>query len=85
MADKQARNQITGPNAFNRYGYDEQIPSRLYVLNDAISGQRRIGRIELTLIKVGRDRLGETEQVETPSGETLVYSSRVRTLVDEEG
>lgn len=82
MADRQACYQITGPNAFNRYGYDEQIPSRFYILNDAISGERRIGRIELTLIKVARDRLGETESVTTPSGETLVYSSRVRTIVD---
>ena len=82
MADKQARYQITGPNAFNRYGYDEQIPARVYIYNDAISGDRSIGRTELTLIKVSPDRLGETEQVETPSGETLVYSSRIRTLVD---
>jgi predicted transcriptional regulator of viral defense system len=82
MADKQARYQITGPNAFNRYGYDEQIPSRVYIYNDAISGNRSVGRNELTLIKVSQDRLGETETVEPPSGETLVYSSRVRTLVD---
>ena len=82
MADKQARYQITGPNAFNRYGYDEQIPARIYIYNDAISGDRSVGRTELTLIKVSTDRLGETEQVETPSGETLVYSSRIRTLVD---
>lgn len=26
MADKQACYQICGPNAFNRYGYDEQVP-----------------------------------------------------------
>ncbi len=82
MADKQASYQITGPNAFNRYGYDEQIPSRVYVYNDAISGNRSVGRTELTLIKVSQDRLGETVPFETPSGETLVYSSRVRTLVD---
>ncbi len=82
MADKQASYQITGPNAFNRYGYDEQIPSRVHIYNDAISGDRSVGRIELTLIKVSRERLGETEQFETPLGETLVYSSRVRTLVD---
>jgi predicted transcriptional regulator of viral defense system len=82
MADKQARYQITGPNAFNRYGFDEQIPSRLYVYNDAISGDRTIGQVELTLIKVNQERLGGTEQVETPSGDTMVYSSRERTLVD---
>ena len=82
MADKQASYQVTGPNAFNRYGFDEQIPSRIYVYNDAISGDRTVGQVELTLIKVNKNRLGDTEQVETPSGETMVYSSRVRTLVD---
>ncbi len=82
MADKQARYQVTGPNAFNRYGFDEQIPARLYVYNDAISGDRTIGQVELTLIKVNHERLGDTEQVETPSGDTMVYSSRERTLVD---
>lgn len=82
MADKQASYQITGPNAFNRYGYDEQIPSRVCIYNNAISGDRSVGRTELTLIKVSPDRLGETEQFETPTGDTLVYSSRVRTLID---
>ncbi|MCD6365868.1 MAG: hypothetical protein J7M14_08335 [Planctomycetes bacterium] len=82
MADKQARYQVTGPNAFNRYGFDEQIPSRIYVYNDVFSGERTIGRVELTLIKVNQSRLGDTEQVEMPSGETMVYSSRERTLVD---
>jgi predicted transcriptional regulator of viral defense system len=82
MSDKQARYQVTGPNAFNRYGFDEQIPSRLYVYNDAISGERTIGQVNLTLIKVNRNRLGDTDQVETPSGEMMVYSSRERTLVD---
>ena len=82
MADKRARYQITGPSAFNRYGYDEQVPSRTTIYNDAISGNRCVGRIELVLIKVNPERLGDTEQVETPSGGTVVYSSRVRTLVD---
>ncbi len=82
MTDKQARYQITGPSAFNRYGYDEQIPSGITLYNTALSGERTIGRITLTLIKVSPDRLGDTEQVETPSGQTLIYSSRVRTLVD---
>jgi len=82
MADKQACYQITGPSAFNRYGYDEQIPSRIYIYNDAISGERSVGSIALTLIKVSRDRIGDIEQVETPSGEVIYYSSRVRTLVD---
>jgi len=82
MADKQARYQITGPSAFNRYGYDEQIPARITIYNNALSGERAIGQVHLTLVKVGDDRLGDTEQADTSSGETLVYSSRVRALVD---
>ena len=82
MDDKRARYQITGPNAFQRYGFDEQIPSRIYAYNDRISGKRTVGQIELTLIKVDPARLGGTETVKTPSGQTLVYSSRPRTLLD---
>lgn len=82
MSDKRARYQITGPNAFNRYGFDEQVPSRIYAYNDQISGDRTIGQVALTLIKVAGARLGDVEQVPTRSGETLVYSSRTRTLMD---
>jgi predicted transcriptional regulator of viral defense system len=82
MADKNARYQITGPKAFNRYGYSEQLPALTTIYNDAISGERRVGSVSLKLIKVARDRLGGVEKVRMPSGETLVYSSRARTLVD---
>lgn len=82
MADKQARYQITGLCAFNRYGYDEQVPSRITIYNNALSGERTIGRTNLTLVKVGDARLGDTERITTSDGETLIYSSRARTLVD---
>jgi predicted transcriptional regulator of viral defense system len=82
MADRNARYQITGPKAFSRYGYSEQLPSLTTIYNDAISGERRVGNVAMKLIKVARDRLGGVEKVRMPSGETLVYSSRARTLVD---
>ncbi|MCK4415220.1 MAG: type IV toxin-antitoxin system AbiEi family antitoxin domain-containing protein [Candidatus Eisenbacteria sp.] len=82
MDDKQARYQITGPNAFQRYGYDEQIPSRVYAYNDQISGERTVGQVALALIKVAPTRLGDTETVRPPAGRTLVYSCRARTLMD---
>lgn len=82
MADRNARHQITGPKAFNRYGYSEQVPSLTTIYNDALSGERRIGSVTLKLIKVSRDRLGSVEKVRTPTGEPLVFSSRARTLVD---
>jgi len=82
MADRKGEYQICGPNAFNRYGFDSQIPTRVYAYNNKISGLRTIGSVELVLIKVGTQRLGETETFITGDNEEAVYSSRLRTLVD---
>lgn len=82
MDDQKARYQVCGPNAFNYYGFDDQIPIRIYVYNDRLSGERKIGVVELTLIKVATERLGSTEKVQTAFGSKLTYSSRSRTLLD---
>ena len=58
IEDRDGCYQICGPNAFNRYGYDEQVPNRIYAYNNRISGDRTIGSITLTLIKVADERLG---------------------------
>jgi predicted transcriptional regulator of viral defense system len=81
MEDRSGRYQICGPNAFNRYGFDEQIPTRIYAYNNRISGKRTIGSVVLMLIKVADERLGATDEVALDDGAVL-YSSRVRTLVD---
>jgi len=80
--DRQGRYQICGPNAFYRYGWDDQVPNRIYAYNNQISGERNIGSVALVLIKVADERLGETEGFQTPDGVEAVYSSRTRTLVD---
>jgi predicted transcriptional regulator of viral defense system len=54
----------------------------VYAYNNSLSGERRIGAIDLTLIKVTDARLGDTEEATTRQGEIVVYSSRARTLVD---
>ena len=82
MDDKEGRYQVCGPNAFNRYGFDNQVPTRTYAYNNRISGERRVGAVELTLIKVANERLGDTETAATTEGPEAVFSSRVRTLVD---
>jgi predicted transcriptional regulator of viral defense system len=74
--------QISGPNAFSRYGWDDQIPNRTLVYNNRISGRRAIGAVELTLVKVTDDRLGATDVVKTPERLTLVYASKARALMD---
>ena len=82
MEDKQGRYQICGPNAFNRYGLDEQVPARLYAYNNRLSGDRTIGAVAITLIKVADRRLGSVESFKTAQGRRAVYSSLARTLVD---
>src|SRR3990172_2816877 len=80
LEDRQGRYQICGPNAFSRYGFDDQVPTRVYAYNNRISGDRSIGAVELSLIKVADDRLGDVESVRNADGLTAVDASRGRTL-----
>jgi len=82
MEDRDGQYQICGPNAFNRYGLTDQMPNRVYAYNTRISGERTIGSVSLTLIKVAEQRLGSTETLRTLDGESAVWASRARTLVD---
>ncbi len=82
MDDREASYQICGPNTFQRYGFDDQVPARIYAYNNRVSEERQIGSVSLTLIKVSDSRLGGTEIVESSTGGQAVYCSRVRTLVD---
>jgi predicted transcriptional regulator of viral defense system len=82
MEDRGGDYQICGPNAFNRYGLDEQVPTRVYAYNNRVSGERRVGSVALSMIKVADERLGATEKVKTADGTVTVYSSRTRSLVD---
>lgn len=82
LEDRQGRYQICGPNAFHRYRFDDQVPTRVYAYNNRISGGRTVGAVALTLIKVADERLGDTEPAGTAEGLSLTYASRVRTLVD---
>jgi predicted transcriptional regulator of viral defense system len=82
MDDVKGRYQICGPNTFNHYGFDDQIPNRIYAYNNRLFGDRTVGAVEMTLIKVADARLGDTTDVVTWDGERAKYSSRARTLVD---
>jgi predicted transcriptional regulator of viral defense system len=82
MADRGGTYQVSGPTAFYRYGWTEQIPNRLYAYNNRISGDRQVGTSAFSLIKVADDRLGATEVVRVPDGIDIVYASRPRALFD---
>src|SRR2546428_4149901 len=66
--DRKGRYQICGPNAFSLFGWDDQVPNRLYAYNNRLSGDRVVGSNVLMLIKVADERLGSTEVVRTPDG-----------------
>lgn len=82
MADAKGRYQICGANTFNLYGFDDQIPNRVYAYNTRISGHRKVGAVDMTLIRVAEERMGDTEEVGPADRAKAVYASRVRALVD---
>lgn len=82
MTDRNGAYQICGPNAFNRYGFSEQVPNIVYAYNNRISGERVVGAVSLMLIKVADKRLGDTEAITGSDGVAACWSSRARTLVD---
>ena len=82
MAELKGKYQLSGPTAFNYYGYDEQVPNKVYVYNNRISGRRTIGGIEFLFIKVGDSRLGSTKTIKTPEGFKVPMVSRARALLD---
>ena len=82
MREIRGQYQICGPNAFNRYGFDSQVPNCVFVYNSRLSCRRQIGSTRYVFIRLSRARLGAVEEIRTPDGTALRYSSRLRTLLD---
>jgi len=80
MKDINGLYQISGPNAFNFYGYDEQIPNRFYVYNNKISGDKIIGGFEFVFIKT--KLIGSTNPFNTPDKISVPMASKARALFD---
>lgn len=82
MLEQNGKYQICGPTAFNFYGFDDQIPNVTYIYNNRISGRRTIGSLEFQFTKVADWRLGAINTFQAQNGGEIIYSSRVRTLMD---
>jgi predicted transcriptional regulator of viral defense system len=82
MEEQSGKYQICGPTAFNFYGLDDQITNITYVYNNSISGSRTIGSLAFQFIKIVSERLGATAAFKTQQGFPIIYSSKVRTLMD---
>lgn len=82
MESEGAAYQISGPNAFHLYGFDEQVPNRLFVYNDRISGKREIGGYEFLFVKTTAVRLDGSIKTTGPDGARIVTASRTKALID---
>jgi len=82
MTVLEGKYQISGPNAFNFYGYDDQVPNRVYVYNNRIFGEKNIGGVEFVFIKTSDSRLGSIKRFRTPDGVEAIMASRARALLD---
>jgi len=82
MDEYSGKYQVCGPTAFNFYGLDDQVANITSVYNDRISGSRTIGSLVFQFIKIATERLGDTAVAKTRDEPGIVYSSRIRTLMD---
>jgi predicted transcriptional regulator of viral defense system len=76
------RYQVSGPNAFNFYGFSDQVPNRVYVYNNRIYGERRIGNLQFSFIKTADNRLGGGSVFKTETKSKAIMASKARTLLD---
>ncbi len=82
MTVLEGKYQISGPNAFNFYGYDDQVPNRVYVYNNRIFGEKNVGGVEFVFIKTSDSRLGSIKRFRTPDGVEAIMASRARAFLD---
>jgi predicted transcriptional regulator of viral defense system len=80
--EQKGRYQISGPSAFNLYGFVDQLVNIAYVYNNRISGSRRVGSLSFRFIKIVEERLGGIRTVRSKDGAEIIYSSKARTLMD---
>lgn len=78
----EGRYQISGPSAFNYYGFSDQIPNRLYIYNNRTYGDRKIGNLQFSFIKTGDHRLGGAIAFRTEMGSKGIIASKARALLD---
>jgi hypothetical protein len=80
--EQNSKYQICGPTTFNFYGFDDQITNITYVYNNSICGSHTIGSLTFQFIKIVSGRIGATTAFKTQDRCQIIYSSKVRTLMD---
>ncbi len=82
MKELKGKYQVSGPNAFYFYGFENQVPNRVYVYNNRIYGEKNIGGFDFVFIKTSDDRIGSASESQTPNGEKICIVTKARALLD---
>ena len=77
-----AKYYIGGTTALHHYGFIQQIPTRLTVYNDKISGIKTFGRLDYQFIKISNDRIGSHVEIQLPNQHNVFIATLTRTLLD---
>ncbi|MES2614722.1 MAG: hypothetical protein V4591_04835 [Bdellovibrionota bacterium] len=75
--------QITGLAAFALHGFSTQVPQKIFVYNDTISGEKELAENQFYFIKVYKSRLGNVKKVNLlEKNQCIFFSSYYRTIFD---
>jgi predicted transcriptional regulator of viral defense system len=82
MREVGGKYQVSGPNTFYLYGFDNQVPNRVYVYNNRISGEKNIGGFDYVFMKIPGSWLGASTESAAPDGEKFFIATKARALLD---
>lgn len=68
-------------SAYNTYGFTDQVPQTMYVLNTYFSGTKTINNLQFKFIKVSKSKIYGFRNMEI-NGKKIRISDKERTLVD---
>ena len=82
MREVGGKYQVSGPNTFYLYGFDNQVPNRVYVYNNRISGEKNIGGFDYVFMKIPGSWLGASTESAAPDGGKFFVATKARALLD---
>lgn len=68
-------------SAYNYWGFSEQIPQSISILNNQKSATKKVGNVKFSLVKVGMSKIYGIKKIDI-EGEEVKISNKERTLVD---
>ncbi len=66
---------------YNYWGFTDQLPQVIYVLNTGVSCKKKIGAVRYEAVKIKKNRFYGIKKISI-SGETVYISDKERTLLD---